>query len=156
MALSRVHIALLLCLCGLAAVTLAQTGKAPLWTITTVGGTTAPHSSDVCIAQTLIDESRALLPTFNGDCHVTRLATVNSVSAGMVCTGATVGQAIMRSPRTVNHASGSIHFVGTFPRSVARTGKCDPGLQEHGLRLRPAFSFAGKMNRPKGAVPSSR
>jgi hypothetical protein len=88
----------------------------------TVAVAMAPHSTDVCITQALIDRFGAPLPKLNGDCRITRLdKKANSVSADMLCTGATVGKATMQSTWTGDHATGSIHFVGTVPRPAEWT-----------------------------------
>jgi len=127
MAIPRVRVALLFCLCGLATVASAQSRKPGLWTITTTvttsaTGAMAPHSTNVCITQALIDRFGAPLPKLNGDCRITRLdKKANSVSADMVCTGAIVGKATMQSTWTGDHATGSIHFVGTVPRPAEWT-----------------------------------
>lgn len=126
MAKPRVRIALLFCVCGLATVALAQDRKPGLWTITTAittaAGAMPPHSTDVCLTRELIDGFGAPLPKLSGDCRVTRLdKKANSVSADMVCTGATVGKATMQSTWTADHATGSIHFVGTVPRPTEWT-----------------------------------
>jgi hypothetical protein len=126
MALARIRIVFLFCLFGLAAVAWAQSRKPGLWTITTIlttsAGPMAPHSTDVCITQELLDRFGAPLPKLNGDCRVTRLdKQASSVSAEMVCTGATVGKATMQSTWSGDHATGSIHFVGTVPRPTEWT-----------------------------------
>jgi hypothetical protein len=70
----------------------------------------------------LIDENGAPLPTLGGDCHITRLdKKANSVSADMVCSGAIVGKATMQSSWSADHATGSVHFVGTAPKPTERT-----------------------------------
>jgi Protein of unknown function (DUF3617) len=124
---TRVRIALAFCVCGLVIVASAEARKAGLWTITTVvttpaAGAMAPHSTDVCITQALLDKFGAPLPKLNGDCRVTRLdKKADRVSAEMVCTGATVGKATMLSNWTSDHATGSIHFVGTGPQPTEWT-----------------------------------
>jgi hypothetical protein len=106
----------------------AQSRKPGLWTITTTTTTAAgamgPHSVDVCLSQALIDKYGAPLPKLGDGCRVTRLdKKAASVSADMVCTGATVGKATMQSSWTGDHATGSIHFVGTIPRPVEWSSK---------------------------------
>jgi hypothetical protein len=126
MAITRGRIALLVCLCASTIVASAESRKAGLWTITTTvttsTGVMAPHSTDVCLSQAMIDKFGAPLPKLNGDCRITRLdKKANSVSADMVCSGATVGKATMQSTWSGDHASGSIHFVGTAPQPVEWT-----------------------------------
>ena len=83
-----------------------------------------PISTDVCLTQALIDKFGAPLPKVGGSCQITRLdKKANSVSADMVCTGATTGKATMESTWTANQATGSVHFVGTAPRPMEWTSK---------------------------------
>lgn len=124
MATTRTRIALMFCLCGLAIVASAQARKAGLWTnttiVTTSAGALAPHTTELCLTQALLDKFGAPLPKLNGNCRITRLdKKADSVSAEMVCTGATVGKATMQS--TSDHATGSIHFVGTGPQPTEWT-----------------------------------
>jgi hypothetical protein len=115
------------CLLALANLAAAQSRKPGLWTMTiTLSNAAAPagasghpttYSADVCITQALIDKYGAPLPHINGSCHITRLdKKANSVSADMVCSGATVGKATMQSSWTADRATGSVHFVGTAPK----------------------------------------
>jgi Protein of unknown function (DUF3617) len=73
---------------------------------------------DVCLTQALIDKYGVPLPHISGDCHITRLdKKANSMSAEMVCSGAIIGKATMQSSWTADHATGSVHFVGTAPQA---------------------------------------
>jgi hypothetical protein len=88
-------------------------------TPSTTGTTGDPstYSVDVCLTQALIDKYGAPLPHISGDCHITRLdKKANSMSAEMVCSGATIGKATMQSSWTADRATGSVHFVGTAPK----------------------------------------
>jgi hypothetical protein len=127
MATTRIRIALVLCLCGLAVVASAQARKAGLRTNTTIvttpaGGARAPHTTEICLTQALLDKFGAPLPKLNGDCRITHLdKKADSVSAEMVCTGATAGKATLQSTWTSDHATGSIHFVGSGPQPTEWT-----------------------------------
>jgi hypothetical protein len=95
--------------------------EASQWTnttiITTYAGAMAPQTTEICLTQALLDKFGAPLPKLNGNCRITHLdKKADSVSAEMVCTGATVGKATMQSTWTSDHATGSIHFVGTGPQ----------------------------------------
>jgi hypothetical protein len=129
---TRVSVALGCCLFALATFAPAQSRKSGLWTMTITvnsapsstgaAGHPSTYSADVCLTQALIDKYGAPLPHINGDCHITRLdKKANSVSADMVCSGATVGNATMQSSWTADHATGSVHFVGTAPRPAEWT-----------------------------------
>jgi len=126
MATTRMRIALTFSLCGLAIVASAQARRAGLWInttiVTTSAGALAPHTTELCLTQALLDKFGAPLPKLNGNCRITRLdKKADSVSAEMVCTGATVGKVTMQSTWTSDHATGSIHFVGTGPQSTEWT-----------------------------------
>jgi hypothetical protein len=121
-----------MCLFALATFARAQSRHPGLWTMTitvtgapsTAGtsGHPSTYSADVCLTQALIDKYRAPLPHISGDCHITRLdKKANSVSADMECTGATVGKATMQSSWTAEHATGSVHFIGTSPKPTEWT-----------------------------------
>jgi hypothetical protein len=129
---TRVCVAFGCCLFALATVAPAQSRNPGLWTMTitlnsapsTAGtsGRPSTYSADVCLTQALIDKYGAPLPHISGDCHITRLdKKANNVSADMVCSGATIGKVTMQSSWTADHATGSVHFVGTAPKPTEWT-----------------------------------
>ena len=66
----------------------------------------APQTTEICLTQALLDKFGAPLPKLNGNCRITHLdKKADSVSAEMVCTGATVGKATMQSTWTSNSTS---------------------------------------------------
>ena len=125
---------LVCCLLAMAASASAQSRKPGLWTITTTvhyppsanaapgrPTTMGPFNTDVCLTQALIDKYGAPLPQIK-DCKVTSFnRKANSVTADLVCSGATTGKATMESTWTADHATGSIHVVTTAPRATEWT-----------------------------------
>jgi hypothetical protein len=123
-------VSIMVCCCLFAAASsvAAQNRKPGLWAITTTvtyppSGTdvaaqarsVGPFTTNVCLTQALIDKYGAPLPQV-GTRTVSRLdKKANSVSADLVCTGATTGKATMQSSWTADHATDKIHFVGTAP-----------------------------------------
>jgi hypothetical protein len=131
---SRVCITLGCCLFALASVASAQSRKPGLWTITTTvtyppsangaagrPTTQGPFNTNVCLTQALIDKYGSPLPQIK-DCKITSFnRKANSVTADLVCSGASTGKATMESTWTADHATGSIHVITTAPRTTEWT-----------------------------------
>ena len=116
--------------CGMlfaAAVAQAPQRKAGLWELTTTmtmlpasAMVTAPQTftstAPVCFPQAMIDKYGAIMPSTQPGCKIENLVVKpGHMTADMVCTGATVGKASLESSWTdPEHATGSIHFVGTI------------------------------------------
>jgi hypothetical protein len=127
---SRICITFGCCLFVIASAASAQRRKPGLWTITTtvtsaasnngVAGrpaTQGPFNTNVCLTQALIDKYGAPLPQMK-DCKITSFnRKANSVTADLVCSGATTGKATMESTWTADHATGSIHMIATAPKA---------------------------------------
>jgi Protein of unknown function (DUF3617) len=124
---------------GLAAGSLAsaQTGRQPgLWEITTTmtwqhspfpagmqmppqaaaafGG--APHTSEVCLTQEMIDKYGAPMPQSHDECQITNVSkTIDSMSADMVCSGHVTGKGTIESHWSMSGtATGKVHFTGSM------------------------------------------
>jgi hypothetical protein len=129
----RVGMTLGCCFFALAAVAMAPDRKAGLWDLTTTMTwqqapvaqmpASAPHTVPVCFTQQMMDKYGAIMPTTPG-CQITDVVVKSgSMSAKMACSSAamTGSGTVESSWPDEEHASGSIHFVGTMTMGQAGT-----------------------------------
>ncbi|WP_058185619.1 DUF3617 domain-containing protein [Terracidiphilus gabretensis] len=130
-----IRISVLLCCCLAAAIALAQGSRKPgLWEMTTSTtwqqppmppGMTAPagsafsgapHTTQICLTQAMIDKYGAPMPQSHGDCQVSNVSIASgSMSADWVCSGQMSGKGTIESHWTEDgHATGKVHFTGTM------------------------------------------
>jgi hypothetical protein len=76
----------------------------------------APHTTQYCLTQAMIDKYGAALPQSRGSCSVANLQkTADSMSAEWICTGAMNGKGTLESHFSGDGtAKGKVHFVGTM------------------------------------------
>jgi hypothetical protein len=105
----------------------AQTRKAGLWELTVTqtfqrspfpdakSTTSAPHTTEVCLTQPQIQKYGAIVPHIPG-CQITKVVLKPGGMTGeMECNGHMNGKATLESSSSDGiHASGKIHFVGSF------------------------------------------
>jgi hypothetical protein len=128
---ARVWGVLVVCLFAAAIIGFAKTRQAGLWEISTTttwqkspvapgsaaglpsGGT---RTRQVCLTQEMIDQYGALLPQSHGQCRVeNKAAKPGGATALWVCNGKMKGQGAMETSWSdLQHASGTVHFQGTF------------------------------------------
>jgi hypothetical protein len=76
----------------------------------------APHTTQYCLSQEMIDKFGAPLPQSRGSCQVANLQkTSNSMTADWICTGNMSGKGSLESSWSDNGtAKGKVHFVGSM------------------------------------------
>jgi hypothetical protein len=76
----------------------------------------APHTTQYCLTQAMIDKYGAALPQSRGNCQVSNVQkTSNSMSADWICTGAMNGKGTLESHFSGDGtAKGKVHFVGAM------------------------------------------
>jgi hypothetical protein len=74
------------------------------------------HTKLVCLTQEMIDKYGALLPQSRGQCHIAnKVMRLGGETAEWVCTGRMSGTGALETNWTdLEHATGKLHFVGTF------------------------------------------
>ena len=114
----------------------AQGRKAGLWEMTTTmtwqqspfppgvtppGGPNsafsgAPHTTQICLTQAMIEKYGAPFPQTRGDCKVTNLQkSDHGMTADLVCTGRVSGKGSLQSSwDDSEHAKGTLHFTGSM------------------------------------------
>ena len=76
----------------------------------------APHTTQYCLTQAMIDRFGAAIPQSRGSCVVANLQkTADSMSADWICTGPMTGKGSLESHFSEDGtARGKVHFVGTM------------------------------------------
>ncbi len=75
----------------------------------------APHTTQYCLTQAMIDKYGAPMPPSRGECAIANVSkTASSMTADMVCTGHMNGKASIESHWSNGTATGKVHFVGSM------------------------------------------
>jgi hypothetical protein len=77
----------------------------------------APHTTEYCLTQAMIDKYGAALPQSSGrtSCSVANLQkTANGMSADWICTGQMSGKGTLESHLSGDTAKGKVHFIGSM------------------------------------------